>query len=289
MCVIFLTACGKGDGGGESSSLPTSDFSNPEIVSINGYNGDMMEPFISRDGAYMFFNDRGPARDIYYATFINETTLQYQGDIASINTAAVDGVPTMDAANKFYYVSTANYNPPVTYDTLYMGTWNGNTVTGSTPVTGLAITTPGFINFDIEVSLDGFTLYFNDGDFSGGNNFPDAANIAIAVNSGSGFTRDVNSTIIMANVNTTNLEYAPAISSDGLELFFNRLDLSTMESQIYRAARSSTSSPFGMPQKVNAIEGFVEGPAFSPDERSLYYHRMNTGTGHFEIYRVSRL
>ncbi len=289
--VIFLTACG---GGSDSSSPSASDdytaFSNPEIVTINGYNGDMMEPFISRDGTYLFFNDRGPARDIYYATFTNETTFEYVGPITSINTAAVDGVATMDGTNTFFYVSTANYNPPITYDTLYTGTWDGSTVNGSTPVTGLAITTPGFINFDIEVSPDGSTLYFNDGDFTGGNPMPDAANIAIAVNSGSGFTRDPNSTTIMANVNTNNdLEYAPAISADGLELFFTRLNQDISESHIYRTVRSDTSSPFGVPQLVSAIEGHVEGPTLSPDGKSLYYHRVNTQTGLREIYRVTRL
>jgi hypothetical protein len=291
---IFLTACGSGDGGGSGSSSPPppdnyTAFSNPEIVTINGYNGNMMEPFISRDGTYLFFNDSGPARDIYYATFINETTFQYQEAITAINTAAVDGVSTMDVTNTFFYVSTANYNPPIMYDTLYTGTWDGSTVNGSTPVTGLAITTPGFINFDIEVSPDGSTLYFNDGDFTGGNTVPDAANIAIAVKSGSGFTRDPNSVTIMANVNTNNnLEYAPAISADGLELFFTRFNRDTSEAHIYRAIRSNTSSPFEVPQLVSAIEGQVEGPTLSPDEKSLYYHKVNTQTGIRKIYRVTR-
>ena len=66
-----------------------------------------MEPFISRDGAYLFFNDSGSDKDIYYATYIDDTTFQFQGDITDINTAAVDGVPTMDNLGKFYYVSTA--------------------------------------------------------------------------------------------------------------------------------------------------------------------------------------
>ncbi len=298
LIALFLTACGKGSDGDRdvTPSAPNNEppgaytaLGNPELVTITGYNGDMMEPFISRDGTYLFFNDHGPARDIYYATFINDTTLQYVGALTSINTAAVDGVATMDVTNTFFYVSTASYNPPVTYDTLYTGTWDGSTVIGSTPVTGLAITTPGFINFDIEVSPDGSTLYFNDGDFTGGNSFPGAASIAIAVHSGSGFTRDPNSATIMANVNTTNtLEYAPAISADGLEFFFTRLDLNTLEARIYRAARTNTNNPFGEPQLVSAIDGFVEGPTLSPDEKSLYYHRRNTGTGKFELFRVTR-
>jgi hypothetical protein len=121
-----------------------------------------------------------------------------------------------------------------------------------------------------------------------GNSFPDTADIAIAVNSGGGFARTPDSAMIMANVNTANLEYAPAISADGLELFFTRLDLNSMGTGIYRAARTSTSAPFGTPQLVSAIAGFVEGPALSPDEKSLYYHKQNTSSGKFELYRVTR-
>ncbi|MFQ5900963.1 MAG: TolB family protein [Thermodesulfobacteriota bacterium] len=297
LLAIFLTACGKSGGsenGGGSSSPPVLNdytaFSNPEIVTINGYNGDAMEPFISRDGKYLFFNNSGSTKDLFYAIYLDDTTFQYWDAITAINTPFVDGAPTMDETNTFYYISNANYNPPTTFDTLYMGTWNGSTVTGSTPVTGLAITTPGMVNFDIEVSPDGSTLYFNDGDFTGGNNMPDTANIVIAVNSGSGFTRDPNSATIMANVNTgNNLEYAPAISADGLELFFTRFDQNTSEVHIYRAVRADTGSPFEVPQLVSAIEGsLVEGPSLSPDEKSLYYHRRNTNTGAFEIYRVTR-
>jgi len=288
-----------GTGGGSSSPPPSlpppasndyTAFSNPEIVTITGYSDDVMELFISCDGTYLFFNNNagGPTnKDLFWATFVDDTTFQFQGAITAINTLAVDGVPTMDATNKFYYVSTANYNPP-DYDTLYVGTWNGSEVTGSTPLTGLANTTPGFVNFDIEVNPDGDTLYFNDGDFSGGNGFPDAADIVIAVDLGSGFARDPASATIMANVNTDNLEYAPAISADGLELFFTRLDLGTNEARIYRAARFDDSSAFGTSQLVSAIDGFAEGPTFSPDEKSLYYHRLNTNTNRFEIYRVTR-
>lgn len=288
---ILLAACG---GGGSLSPLPPPStdytaFANPELVTIIGYNGDAMEPFVSRDGVYLFFNSAGANKDIFYGAFINATTVQYQGPIASINTAAVEGTPTTDATNRFFYVTTANYNPPTTYDTLYTGTWNGSSVTGAAVVSGLARTTPGYVNFDIEVSPDGATLYFADGDFSGGNAFPDSADIAIGVTSGNGFVRDPASGVILANVNTTsNLEYAPTISTDGREFFFTRANLNTGQVRIYRAARASTTAAFAVPQLVSAITGFVEGTTLSPDEKSLYYHRQNTVSGRFEIYRVTR-
>jgi hypothetical protein len=289
LLAVLLTACRE-----DGSDLPAAPdytlFVSPELVTITGYSGDAMEPFISRDGDYLFFNDNGGGatdKDLFYATFVDDTTFQFQGALAGANSAAVDGAPTMDDANTFYYVSAAGYSPPTTYDTIYVGSWNGSAVTGVGAVAGLAITTPGFLNFDVDVSPDGSTLYFNDGYFTGAN-FPDAADIAIAVDSGGGFGRDPNSTAIMANVNSDLLEYAPAISRDGLELFFTRLDPDTMTTGIYRAERAATDSAFGVPQLVSAINGFVEGPAFSPDETSLYYHRLNTNTNTFELFRVTR-
>jgi hypothetical protein len=148
------------------------------------------------------------------------TTFHYVGPTNTINTSAVDAVPSMDNAFRFFYISITNYNPPSYYDTVYSGSWNGSTVTGSAPVIGLAITTPGFINFDIEVSPDGTTIYFNDADFTGGNSFPDAASIAIAVETRSGFVRDTTSATLLANVNTHNLEYAPPISAEGWSCFY---------------------------------------------------------------------
>jgi hypothetical protein len=140
----------------------------------------------------------------------------------------------------------------------------------------------------VNVAPDGSTLYLSEGDFTGGDPVPLTADIVISVNTVSGFVRDPASAAIMANVNTSKLEYAPAISGDGLELFFTRLDPATSEGRIYQATRPDTTSPFGPPKLVDAIDGFVEGPALSPDERSLYYHRLNTVSGKFELYRVTR-
>lgn len=282
----LLSACG----GGSDPSPSFTPFSNPELVTVTGYDGDVMEPFISRDGGTLFFNDAGGVteKDIFYATFVDQTTFAYQGPISAINTAAVDGVPTMDDDSKFYFVSTENYSPPTTYDTLYVGSWTGSSVVSVTEVSGLATPTPGFVNFDIEVSPDGSALYFNEGDFRGGNSFPDADTIIIAADNGSGFVPLAESATILANVNTSDLEYAVAISRDGLELFFTRLELATMEAAIYQTHRSSINDVFDVPQRITVIEGFVEGPALSTDETSLYYHRKNPTTNKFELYRVTR-
>jgi hypothetical protein len=290
---IAIAACACEGGGGDEIlvSSGTSEyraFVNPELVAIMGYSGDAMEPFVSRDGTYLFFNNNGADKDIFYAAFVNPTSAQFQGPIASINTAAVEGTPTLDATGRFLFVTTANYSPPTAFDTIYSGTWTGSSVIGAAPVSGLARTTPGLLIFDVEVSADGAMLFFADGDFTSGNALPDAADIAIAAALGGPFARIPASSAILANVNTAQLEYAPALSADGLELFFTRLDPATMQARIYRTTRTSLTAAFDAPQLVSAITGFVEGPALSPDEKSLYYHREIPGTGRFELYRVTR-
>jgi hypothetical protein len=293
LTALTLVVLAAGCGGGNDATRPApagSDytaFTNPERVTVIGYGADAMEPFVSRDGVYLFFNSSGANKDILFAALINPTSAQFQGAIASINTPAVEGTPTLDAAGRFFFVSTANYNPPAVYDTLYSGTWNGSTVTSTAPLSGLAKTTLGIVDFDLEVSPDGTTVYFAEGDFSGGNDFPDTADLHIAVSVNGAFVRDANSNAILANVNTASqLEYAPAISANGLELFFTRLNLANGQARIYRSTRASTTAAFGVPQVVSAITSFAEGPALSPDEKSLYYHQENAGR--FDIYLVTR-
>jgi hypothetical protein len=283
---FLITSCGS-----SSSSHTANDytaFATPQLVTINGYSGEAMEPFVSRNGNYLFFNNAGGDKDLFFATFTNGTTFQYQGAITAINSVAVDGVPTMDDSNRFYYVSLAKYNGTTNKNTLYVGTWGSNTVTGSVPLSGLTLDPP-LLFFDIEANPEGTTLYLSVGAFPSGATFPVAADIAIAVGSASSFSLAGNWENIMANVNTPDkLEYAPAVSRNGLELFFTRLDPTTSQARIYRAVRTDTSYPFGLPQLVSAITGFVEGPTLSPDEKGLYYHRQNPSSGRFELFRVTR-
>jgi hypothetical protein len=289
----LVGSCAAKEGADPTPTPPSSDdaaFGSPQRVTIRGYDGDVMEPFLSRDGQLLFFNDNAGGatdKDLFYAARVDRTTFAFRGEVGGVNTSAVDGAPTLDASDRFYYVSTARYAPPNAYDTLFGGRFDRATgrVTGLGPLAGLAIRAPGRLNFDVEVSPDGNTLYFNDGVFSG-NPFPDEADIAVAVKRDSVFERLPNSDALMANVNTSDLEYAPAISADGLELFFTRLNLDRLEAAIMRAPRPDVASPFAPPQRVSAMTGFVEGPSLSPDGRTLYYHRQENGT--FVLYCVTR-
>src|SRR5271155_6273169 len=110
ICVAFATGS---QSNAATAARPDSKpmfgvFTNPQPVTIEGYSQDAMEPFISPDGNYLFFNDSNSAPDtnLYYATRIDDLTWQFQGEIGGVNSSALDAVPSMDVNGNFYFVST---------------------------------------------------------------------------------------------------------------------------------------------------------------------------------------
>jgi len=271
----------------DEEATPYQAFARPERVEIRGYDGDTMEPFLSRDGRYLFFNNRNDPSintDLHLAERVDSLTFEYLRPFAQVNTAALEGVPTMDRSGTFYFVSTRSYDE--TRSTLYQGRFADGTISDVRLVPGVSREEAGIVNFDVEVSPDGRTLYFVDARF--GDQGLETADLVVAEDVGGQFERVPDSDEILQRVNTEALEYAAAISSDGLELLFNRVS-SVAEGaspSIYRTSRSSLETPFSVPQRVAAMDGFVEGPTFSPDDRAVYYHKREGER--FVIYRVTQ-
>lgn len=282
--LLVLTNCRLAGSVASQKEREYAAFGNPERITIRGYSDHAMEPFITRDGRYLFFNnsnDPSVNTNLRYAERINDLTFEYKGEVAGVNTKSLEGVPTMDKSGAFYFVSTRSYKE--TLSTIYQGRFSGGAVTGVKIAEGISEKAPGRVNFDVEVSSDGRTLYFVDGVFSG-KPVPDRADIVIAVRGGAGFLRLSESAELLKNVNTDALEYAACISPDELELFFTRVGKNGPA--IYRSTRKSVTQPFDRAVRAAAIKGFVEAPTLSPDGRSLYYH-LKEGE-RFVIYRVTR-
>jgi Tol biopolymer transport system component len=276
---------------GSPDAKPTFGvFTNPQPVTIEGYSQDAMEPFISPDGNYLFFNNSNsaPTTSLYYATAADDTglTFQFEGELGGVNSMGpLNAVPSMDMNDVFYFVSTRSYAQ--TFSTIYSGTFSNGSVSNIAIVPGISKDKAGDVNFDQCISPDGSTLYFDDGVYTGSGQLL-SASIAIAHRNGEQFARLKDSAKIMKQINRDGWNYAPDISKSGLEFFFTRFD-STQSGAlptIYTATRSKVSKPFGKPQKIAAITGFAEAPALSLDEKSLYYHLNVSGT--FVIYRVTR-
>lgn len=284
--LLGAARCGAGSGGdARAAERVDSTFRAPQRVTIRGYGGVTMEPFVTREGRWLLFNnanDPAEATELHYARLVDPLTAEYRGSLRGANAAgALDGVPTVDRDGTLYFVSTRSY--ATTLSTLYRGRFADGAVSEVALVPGIP-RRRGTVVFDVEASADGSALYYASGEFRGGP-VPESADLAIAVRRGAVFVPWERSAEVLTRVNTPDaLEYAAALSADGLELYFTRLR--GRDAAIYRATRPRPDAPFEAPARVGAITGFVEAPTLSPDGRSLYYH-ARAGNG-FAIYRVTR-
>lgn len=260
----------------------------PEDVAITGYNGDVMEPFLTRDGGYLLFNNRNESPEntnLHWAKRVDDLTFSYLGEIPGVNTEALEAVPSMDREGNLYFVSTRSYEQ--SRSTIYRTKFVNGTASTPELVEGVSRRKPGWVNFDAEISADGKTLYFVDGYF-GSSHQPQSSILAAAVRTGNGFQRLPEQAQLFSNVNRDWLQYAPNVSADELELFLTRVKRiePSAEPAIFRCSRRRVGDPFSVPQRISAIQGFAEASTLSPDGRSLYYHaRVN---GRFRLRRVRR-
>ena len=283
LLILWLRGCTACAWSGNSPALATQ-FANPQPVTISGYAGDAMEPFISRNGKFLFFNDRNtaPTTRLYYATQIDPSHFQFQGEVGDVNTAQLDAVPSLDSLGNFYFISNRSYSRDLS--TVYAGPFAAGNVAAVAPVRGIVAPSAGVVDFDAEISSDGNTLYFSEGPLNGTGQ-QQSSRIMIATRGTAGFTRLASGEALLEQINTGRLNYAADVSSTELEIFFTRLDASGPA--IYQATRPDKASPFGNPGRISAITGFAEAPSLSPDGKSLYYH-LRIASGGFAIYRVTR-
>ncbi len=273
--------------------IPNAAWGTEERVAILGYSADAMEVGISQDGRYLLFNDRNkPNKDMHWAERIDDTTYRYKGKVGNTVTPTVDGTPSFDAAGNIYYTSLKSY--PKDVRTIYKAVFKDGVALNPAPVDGdIYITDRNrhgkelWVSLDPDISDDGAFLFFSEGRFRPGVGFPYPFNVRGAQKVHGKYLKMDDR--ILANINTNHMEYAPAISSNGLELFFARIGKVKGRPKmvgIFVAQRNSLEEPFSRPQKIMAITGDVEAPVLSGDGKHLYYHRMDGGR--FRVYRVTR-
>ncbi len=290
--IFFLTGCQK-----ETITNPgeiDSEFTNERKVTIIGYTSDAMEPYISKDERYLFFNNhQGPnSKDIFYAEKVNDTTFIFKGEVQNVNSAYVDGNPTMDTQNNFYFISTRDLASG--NKTIFSGIFNNGTVTNLHKVNGtINVPTPYWINMGVEISKDGNILFTSNAKFNIGDNFPNKGNIRFAIKSNNEFNIPNNEADILVNINTDEaIEYAGELSADGLELFYSQVTLADPPIfKLYYAKREQVNLKFGKPILItepfkNNLSAFVEGPSLSNDGKRLYYHKLENNI--FSIFMLSR-
>lgn len=204
-----------------------------------------MEPSISRDGRFLFFNNSNDPTvntNLHYAERIDDLTFQYRGEIGGVNTSALEGVASIDGNGVFYFVTTRSYAQ--TLSTIYRGNFSNGAVSAVEIVPGVSSMVAGMVNFDAEISPDGTTLYFADGQAAAVPTGFSSADIHIGQRQGAGFARSADSAAVMARVNTAALEYAPAISASQLDLLYpvrsgHHVNLRGASAQHHRAVRDA--------------------------------------------------
>jgi hypothetical protein len=260
-------------------------------VNIVGLTFDAMEPFISPDGNYLFFNNvnDGVNTKLYYATKINNSTFTFIGELSGTNqitTPHLDAVADMDSNGNFYWTSTRNY--PTELDNLYCGVFNSGSVINIERVHGdFNMTIPGWLIMDHGISLDGEFLYFNNARFDSQNcQGPCETNMGIAkkVNATT-FNKLPNSALILQNINIANyIYYAPYISSDNLELYYTRYLKGQITAntvfEICVAVRNNSLDSFSAPKVLfsETISNLIEAPTLTVDKKIMYYHKKTTSS-----------
>ncbi len=264
-------------------------FSGEQAVTIVGYDDHAMEPSISRDGKYLFWNSLNDAKDtsLYYAKRVDDTTFNFVGKVEGANGTRphLDAVPSLDLNNELYWVSLRDY--PKVVENYQHARFVDARVTNVFPVQGdFYIREPGWIIMDAEISPDGQTLLYVVADFSKGGTIPSDSIIGIARKNGERFVKDKNSDILFQNINSKDfIGYAPAYSTDGLTLLFTRLEKNA--TRIYVSTRSSTNAPFRTPVLVDIAGKLPEAPSLSVDGKNLYYHKKVGST--YKIFMMKKV
>lgn len=245
-------------------------------VVVAGYSGEAMEPFVSRDGRHLFFNTRndpGVDTNILFAER-DGTGWRFRGVLPGTVSPHLDGTPTMSAAGRFCFVSTRAYFE--TLVTVYCGMFDGQRIVDAKPQQGLKASKVGLLTFDVDLSADGQSMILAEGAFSGGA-VPDAADLHFASWNGQDYVREPGLDRLLARINTPDLEYAPALSEDGRELYFTRMQGFWLfrTARILVARRPTVQAAFGEPVEVAVGDGFVEGPTLAPGGVLMFHKRVN--------------
>lgn len=303
----FAVICSVAFGNGKNYRLPlyesyeatqsfTDLYGSPESVRIDGYGDDCMEPFVTSDGSYLFFNDSNSAEvqtHIHIARRSGKLSYKHLGMVPGTVSPSKDMAPCVDASGNFYFTTLRSFSKDG--HSLYVGKLAGEAVSDVKVVPGdISPGRPGWINMDCDISSDGKTLYISRARFAPGAPAPHESDLVIAREVSGKFELDRLSDVVLKNVNTAALEYAPAISNNGLELFFTRAGELMVAGKntgaslrIMVARRNSAKDPFGKPEVIKSIEGFVEAPTLTGDLSELFFHKKDSN-GRLSIYRAVR-
>ena len=268
---------------GDSREEPSVDlFKQVEPLVVEGYSENAMEPCLSADGKYLLFNDSNAPESIskiHVSRRVMDSKFKYLGKLSGVASNAKDLAPSMDDFGNIYFTSLREY--PKTLKSLFCGKFENEKVLDVRAIEGdISSRIPGWLNMDCEVSRDGKLLCFSRARFEPGGHVPVESDLLLAQVIDGKVIKIADSDLIMKNINTEALEYAPAFARNGLEIYFNRSNIlmagntvKGAEMRIMLSKRESLEKPFGPPAKLKNIDGLVEGATLSGDGSELIFHK----------------
>ncbi len=281
LCLTIITSFAKGQ------NYPS--YGPEKKVTITGLDFDAMEPFISPNDNYLFFNNlnNGTTTKLYYATKVNDSTFNFVGELNGTNQTTppyLDAVPDIDNLNNFYWTSTRGY--PANYHNLHVGKFNNGNVTNIKRIYGdFYIYSPNWIIMYHGISYDGQYLYYNNAKFdeSGSEIYETRIGLAQKVNDTT-FAKLYNSDILLQTVNDNNyIYYAPFITKDNLELYYTRfpkgeITVNTLV-EICVVVRNTSSDNFSSPKVLfsEPVTSIIEAPTLTTNMQIMYYHKKIEG------------
>jgi hypothetical protein len=277
LTIACITACVASDRITESA-LQSDLYKDSQVIEIEGYGDDAMEPCISLDGQYLFFNNSNEEKadtHIHFAKRIAGNHFHYEGFLPGTRSKRKDMAPSLDRRNHMYFTSLRSFDAD--RKSIYAGTWHPSEVNNVSAVGGdISPTEPFAVNMDSCISPDGSILIISRAQFLPFGSNPRKSDLLIASRTADGtFQLEPSQQNVIKSTNSAALEYAPAITDDLLELYFTRchkLDNGPFfETMVAR--RASRNEPFGPPQRLSALEGFSEAPSLTLDKHELFYHK----------------
>lgn len=269
------------------SNLPekaTTLYEDPQPTRIDGYDEDCMEPFITGDGNYLLFNNsNSPFVDthIHLCKRIGENHFRHLGLLSGSVSKSKDMAPTIDADGHLFYTCLLSYEKDG--HSIYCGDFASEGLKNiALPDGEISPHKTAEINMDCDISKDGKTLILSRAHFANPLLPPDKSDLAIAEKENGKFSLNAQRQSVLSKLNTTALEYAPCQTADQLELFFTRTskkaaadDANKLEPhfRIMVARRKDRFSPYGEPEKLAALTGFIEAPTITYDKKEMFFHK----------------
>jgi Tol biopolymer transport system component len=276
-----------GEARGQYQFGPASEL----VIPGNSPNGDL-GPALSSDNLTLYFASNGRSgglggRDLYQATRTSPTA-SFGAAVnlgAPLNTSVEELIPktSLDGLS-LYFVS----NRPGTLgnNDIWLATRASTAVNFGAPVNLGAPINTSSLDGGPDITADGLTLVFNS-DRPGGSGSRDLY-IATRASTAAAFGSAVN---LGPTINTSDDDYSPSISADGLRLFFTSTRPGGFgDHDLWVTTRASLAAPWGAPVNLGPdVNGpFTDyNPEISWDGSRLVFTSTRSVGGDGSIYEVT--